>query len=1366
MNIFTSIILLSLPICSSTAATYYWASGGDGASTYGEANWSENADGSGSQIPVINPNLAVNHDLIVNQGTPGGGGGASASLVLGTGSLEVNAGTFRMNTGQSAGISDANITLTSGRILTHFLQGGMTTLSGGSLELYASANPLDGMTINFTAGSSASIIFISETVSDVAAEHLSKITVDGAPAVASGAGQNVVISASGSGSTLYLGSMNPAGADDDQDGLSNGEEATLNTNSSVRDTDGDGTPDGLEVEKGLNPLDNSDGLDRPNIIFFFVDDLGYGDLGCFWQDSLTGGQKFDTPGIDTMAAEGAKMTHHYISAPVCAPSRASLLQGRHQGHADVRDSQFDRALVDNHSLADTMRRAGYHTIHVGKNGVAGGENSANLAGNGSQDLAAHPLDRGFDDFFGYLFHGDGHEHFPRNGTSDKTAHIYDGYRQVKDASVDLYTTDAWTAYAKKSIIDEVNDGDGQPFFMYVAYETPHFKMQRPSVAYPAGKGFSGGIQWTTATDGSGNVRYASTADGTGAIDGFNHPDSSASWPTAQQQHVGMIRRIDNSIADIIQLLKDMDIDDNTLCVFTSDNGPHNEGNNPRFFQSYANLEGVKRDMLEGGIRVPTVVRWPGNIAGTTNDENNIHEISYPSTIWDWMPTFADLAEVPAPSWCDGVSLVPTLTGAGTQRDKGYLYFEFNTTGSTPSWTQFPNHGGDPKGQMQCVRMGDYMGIRTAITSADNDFKIYDAVNDPGQAIDLAMSLPDLQVQMKDIAIQARRPGTVSRPYDGTNVPGVTTATEPGIEVTSYEGIWSYVPEFRDLTAASTATVANFDLTARSREEHVGLLFEGLIQVPTAGAYSFFLDCDSGANLYIHDAHVIDDDYGHSGAEKSASINLEAGSHPIRIHYRHGVGVNHELEVSWSGPGIVKAIIPDSALAHAVSPAPEPVGVDDTASTSGEAVDISVLENDLDDGVPGPLEILTVDHPRNGSATIVGNVVRYTPNAQFYGTDRFSYTLTDGVFNASAEITVSTHYVGADLWIPLNECEGAQVFEAGGGTLGTVTGFADVNSAWVAGVHGNALSLDGADGSVSLSGVPAANLPSGSAPRTVMAWIKTEPAQENATIFGYGANVNGQRFSFRTNASAGNPTNHRLRLEVQGGAIVGSTNLNDGQWHHVAVVCDDFNDDDTMNVNETKLYVDGVADTIATASSRVMNTTAGTTAVLGGSNHSAAYSFSGQIDEFRVFPEALSAAEVQALASVNRQSAAAWHRENFGPEAISWNEDLDGDGLTRFAEYAFGTDPYILNSGEVAQASFDSQTGQLEAVFPRRVGMSHDLIYTAQVSGDLLDWENLTVSEDSVATHEVSCLEWVTFSADELASSAPVQFIRIKVDFSD
>ena len=136
---------------------------------------------------------------------------------------------------------------------------------------------------------------------------------------------------------------------------------------------------------------------QPNILFLFVDDLGYGDIGCFWQDGKSGTRKFDTPHIDSLAAAGAKLTHHYISASVCAPSRASLMQGRHQGHCDIRNSQFDDALPDNHTVAEMPHRAGYRTIHVGKNGLAGGEGSTNLSGTGSRNLAAHPLDRGFDE---------------------------------------------------------------------------------------------------------------------------------------------------------------------------------------------------------------------------------------------------------------------------------------------------------------------------------------------------------------------------------------------------------------------------------------------------------------------------------------------------------------------------------------------------------------------------------------------------------------------------------------------------------------------------------------------------------------------------------------------------------------------------------------------------------------------------------------------------------------------------------------------------------------------------------------------------------------------------------------------------------
>lgn len=700
-------------------------------------------------------------------------------------------------------------------------------------------------------------------------------------------------------------------SDVDQDGLSYYDEVYVyGTDPLKLDTDGDGTPDAIEVAEGLDPNSPLEYLERPNIVFFFVDDLGYGDLGCFWQDQKAGSQKFDTPNIDIMAAAGAKLTHHYVSAPVCAPSRASLMQGRHQGHADVRNNSFDRALPDNHTISDMLRRAGYRTVHVGKSGIAGGEGSTTLTGQGSQNLAAHPLDRGFDEFFGYLFHGDGHEHYPQNGTSDKTAHIYHDYQQITDASTDLYTTDAWTAYAKKAIIEEVQDGDNQPFFVYVAYDTPHFKMQRPAVAYPAGGGLTGGIQWTTAVDGALNVRYASTADGTGTIDAYNHPGNDLTWATSAQQHVGMIRRIDNSVGDIRQLLVDLGVDDNTIVIFSSDNGPHNEGNNPRTFESYANFEGTKRDMIEGGIRVPTVVQWKGMIPSATNNESDIHEIDYPSAIWDWMPTFAEIAGVTAPAWCDGVSLVPTLAEQGVQRDKGYLYFEYFHGGSTSDWAEFPNHRGDSRGQMQCVRIGEYMGIRRDLASEVENFEIYDVVNDLGQGTDLAASLTDLQAEMKALALSGRRSeGSASRPYDSAAIDDEVRGLEAGLDYFCYEGFWSYVPEFRDLNPVAAGNSIGIDLPLRSRDDYIGMLFTGYIEVPDAGNYTFYLQSDTGANLFIHDAHVIDDDYNHVGLEQSGSMELAAGLHPFRVYYRHGTNPSHVLGLSWSGPSIAKQAIP-------------------------------------------------------------------------------------------------------------------------------------------------------------------------------------------------------------------------------------------------------------------------------------------------------------------------------------------------------------------------------------------------------------------------------------------------------------------------
>ena len=219
------------------------------------------------------------------------------------------------------------------------------------------------------------------------------------------------------------------------------------TNPILPDSDGDSMPDGMELRVSTDPTNSASKVTRPNIILINCDDMGYGDVGCFWQNQRTGTRKFATPNLDAMAAQGAMMTHHYVGASICAPSRASLLQGRHQGHADVRDRQFDAPLPDNHSIASVLKASGYRTFHLGKAGLVGSTNYG---------IYAHPLTRGFDRFLGYQRHADAHQHYPRNGTSldlggnPSNAFVLNDYTKITDAYQDLYTTDLYTGFAKKN----------------------------------------------------------------------------------------------------------------------------------------------------------------------------------------------------------------------------------------------------------------------------------------------------------------------------------------------------------------------------------------------------------------------------------------------------------------------------------------------------------------------------------------------------------------------------------------------------------------------------------------------------------------------------------------------------------------------------------------------------------------------------------------------------------------------------------------------------------------------------------------------------------------------------------------------------
>lgn len=494
----------------------------------------------------------------------------------------------------------------------------------------------------------------------------------------------------------------------------------------------------------------------PNILFILCDDLGYGDVGVLFQnDRAPGLPKFSTPQLDRFAAEGLQMRRHYCPAPVCAPSRASLLMGVHQGHANVRNNQFDKALENNHTLANVLKQAGYATAAVGKWGLQG-------KGSDPATWPAYPTKRGFDYFFGYVRHKDGHEHYPREGLYDGAKEVWDNKTEVSAGLAKCYTLDLWTARAKQWIVDHQRTNSTQPFFLYLAYDTPHAVLEFPTQSYPAGGGRKGGLQWLGQPG-----HMINTASG--EIDSWCHPEyreatyragtnSTAPWPEVYKRYATSIRRIDDAVGDLRQLLQDLHLDENTLVVFTSDNGPEIVSFIPKrpfeadFFESYGPHDGIKRDCWEGGMRVPTLALWPGHIPAG--------RLTYaPSAQWDWLPTFCELAGLPAPARSDGVSLLPTLTGRGAQRT-GTLYGEYFHGGATPGYADFmPNHRNRKRGQMQWIQIGDFKGVRYNLSSQADDFEIYNVATDLKEGTNLA-SRPEfaaLQQQMKDRVLQVRRP---------------------------------------------------------------------------------------------------------------------------------------------------------------------------------------------------------------------------------------------------------------------------------------------------------------------------------------------------------------------------------------------------------------------------------------------------------------------------------------------------------------------------------------------------------------------------------------------------------------------------------
>jgi arylsulfatase A-like enzyme len=427
---------------------------------------------------------------------------------------------------------------------------------------------------------------------------------------------------------------------------------------------------------------------KPNIIYILADDLGYGDLGCYGQKVI------QTPNLDRMAAEGLRFTQHYSGSTVCAPSRSALLQGRHTGHVYVRGNgslQMRRDPLDPIFPA-ALQEAGYHTALIGKSGLGCNTNDAALV-----------LDKGFDYFFGFTSHTAAHFYYPdflwRNTTRIKypnnTLHKGDHY------SATVVTGEA---------LDYLEKQKEGPFFLHLALQIPHASLRARE-------------EWKNK---------------------YRPVIKEKPLPkTKQKQHysyerepkttfAAMISHMDHNIGLVLKKLEELDLAKDTLVIFSSDNGAMQEGGHRRdSFQSSGALRGGKRDLHEGGIRVPMIAWWPGKVpAGRVDDQ--------PWAFWDLMPTFVEMsgAKLPQGYETDGLSLANYLKG-GKSPQRDYFYWELHESGRP----------------IQAARFGDWKAVRNG---TNKPIEIYDLAKDPGETTNLAKAKPALVKKAEAIFAEAHQ----------------------------------------------------------------------------------------------------------------------------------------------------------------------------------------------------------------------------------------------------------------------------------------------------------------------------------------------------------------------------------------------------------------------------------------------------------------------------------------------------------------------------------------------------------------------------------------------------------------------------------
>lgn len=438
----------------------------------------------------------------------------------------------------------------------------------------------------------------------------------------------------------------------------------------------------------------------PNIIYILVDDMGYGDLSCYGQSILS------TPHIDALAASGMRFTQHYAGATVCAPSRAALLTGKHPGHISVRGNKPDGQLLrpEETTLAEVLKEQGYETAIIGKWGV------------GHPPPPDDPLRNGFDHAYGYINMWHAHNFYPeflyRNGQKHPlpgniTDDQYDYAADMPEGTGVASKKSTYVLYEfEKDALNFIDSHKEDPFFLYLALNMPHANNE---AGYFTGDGM----------EVPGYGKFADT-----------------DWPQPEKGFAQMMHLIDESVGKIKQHIIGLGLEENTLIVFASDNGPHQEGGHQaEFFDSNGPYRGTKRDLYEGGIRVPMIASWPGRIpSGSTS--------AHISAFWDVLPTFCELSGADIPAGIDGISFAPTLFSKGEQKAHDFLYWEFYELGGR-----------------QAVRQGDWKYVKLNVRDQSKEIvtELYNLKEDPGEENNIGANHPEVIKSMERIMKEAHVP---------------------------------------------------------------------------------------------------------------------------------------------------------------------------------------------------------------------------------------------------------------------------------------------------------------------------------------------------------------------------------------------------------------------------------------------------------------------------------------------------------------------------------------------------------------------------------------------------------------------------------